>query len=93
MQQTDHLQLTLRLFLEYLLQELKLQITYAEKIHSHPFGTGDTLHFVNNSGINTGGGHVTALGTAGTVTDWYNGQTFSPILHYLLEDRLLQTSH
>jgi phage tail sheath protein FI len=53
-------------------------ITYKENDPLSSIETGDTLHFVNNSGVNTGGGHAAALaGTAGTVTDWYNGQTLS----------------
>ena len=51
-------------------------VTYAESDSLSSIDTGDTLNFVNNSGINTGGGFAVALaGTAGTVTDWYNGQT------------------
>tara|TARA_R110001606_G_scaffold138932_1_gene277323 strand:+ start:1222 stop:3408 length:2187 start_codon:yes stop_codon:yes gene_type:complete len=45
-------------------------ITYAESDSLSSIDTGDTLNFVNNSGIATG-----LVGTAGTVTDWYNGQT------------------
>lgn len=45
-------------------------ITYAESDPLSSIDTGDTLNFVNNSGITTG-----LVGTAGTVTDWYNGQT------------------
>ena len=53
-------------------------ITYKENDPLSSIETGDTLHFVNNSGVNTGGGHADALaGTAGSVTDWYNGQTLS----------------
>ena len=51
-------------------------ITYAESDALSAIETGDTLHFVNNAGVNTGGGFPVALtGTAGTVTDWYNSQT------------------
>ena len=54
------------------------KIDYKENDSLSSFGSGDTIHFVNNSGVNTGGGHVTALpGTAGTVTDWYNSQQLS----------------
>tara|TARA_A100001201_G_scaffold4811_2_gene9249 strand:- start:3344 stop:5548 length:2205 start_codon:yes stop_codon:yes gene_type:complete len=53
-------------------------ITYKENDPLSSFESGDTIHFVNNSGINTGGGHLSPLaGTAGTVTDWYNGQQLS----------------
>ena len=45
-------------------------VTYAESDSLSSIDTGDTLNFVNNSGITTG-----LVGTAGTVTDWYNGQT------------------
>ena len=53
-------------------------VTYKENDTLSSFGSGDTIHFVNNSGVNTGGGHPVALtGTAGTVTDWYNNQQLS----------------
>jgi len=53
-------------------------VTYKENDTLSSFGSGDTIHFVNNSGVNTGGGHAVALtGTAGTVTDWYNNQQLS----------------
>ncbi len=53
-------------------------VTYKENDNLSSFGSGDTIHFVNNSGVNTGGGHPVALtGTAGTVTDWYNNQQLS----------------
>ena len=53
-------------------------ITYKENDSLSSFGSGDTIHFVNNAGVNTGGGHPVALtGTAGTVTDWYNNQQLS----------------
>ena len=45
-------------------------ITYVQSDPNKSFESSDTLFFVNNSGINTG-----STGTAGTVTDWYDGQT------------------
>ena len=48
------------------------KINYKENDSLSSFEKGDTLHFVNNSGINTA-----TAGTAGTVTDWYNNQQLS----------------
>ena len=45
-------------------------LTYVQSDPNRSFEPSDTLFFVNNSGINTG-----STGTAGTVTDWYDGQT------------------
>jgi len=45
-------------------------INYVESNPLAAFEANDTLHFVNNSGINTG-----STGTATTVTDWYDQQT------------------
>ena len=45
-------------------------LTYVQSDPNRSFEPADTLFFVNNSGINTG-----STGTAGTVTDWYDGQT------------------
>ena len=45
-------------------------LTYVQSDPNRSFEPSDTLFFINNSGINTG-----STGTAGTVTDWYDGQT------------------
>jgi len=45
-------------------------INYVELNPLASFESGDSLFFVNNSGINTG-----STGTATTVTDWYDQQT------------------
>ena len=45
-------------------------INYVELNPLASFETNDTLHFVNNSGINTG-----STGTATTIADWYDSQT------------------
>ena len=45
-------------------------LTYVQADAGRSFRTGTTINFVNNSGINTG-----TSGAAGTVTDWYDGQT------------------
>ena len=45
-------------------------ISYAESNPLASFEASDTIHFVNNSGINTG-----STGTVTTSVDWYNNQT------------------
>jgi hypothetical protein len=47
-------------------------ISYKENDPLSSFESGDVINFVNNSGITTG-----IVGTAGTVTDWYNNQQLS----------------
>ena len=51
-------------------------ITYAESDPGKSFEAADTMWFVNNSGVNTGGGTYDTEGwTAASVTDWYDQQT------------------
>ena len=50
------------------------KITYQEGTDYSAFDTSDSLHFVNNSGVNTTGTHSTVY-TPSTVDDWYNQQT------------------
>ena len=51
-------------------------ITYAESDPGKSFEAADTMWFVNNSGVNTGGGTYDTEGwSAATVTDWYDQQT------------------
>ena len=57
------------------MQELKLLIDYVQSDPLRSFQTGATIIPVNNSGINTGKGLGVFAGAAGTVTDWYDGQT------------------
>ena len=50
-------------------------ITYAESDPGKAFEASDTIFFVNNSGVNTGGGTYDTAGfTATTVEDWYDNQ-------------------
>ena len=52
------------------------KIDYAEGDPNKSFVVGNTLHFVNNSGINTGGGGATGrTEPVATQTDWYDSQT------------------
>ena len=52
------------------------KIDYAEGDPNKSFAVGNTLHFVNNSGINTGGGGATGRSEPiATQTDWYDSQT------------------
>jgi phage tail sheath protein FI len=50
-------------------------ITYVQSDPLRSFQSAATIIPVNNSGINTGKGLGVFAGTAGTVTDWYDGQT------------------
>ena len=50
-------------------------ITYVQSDPLRSFQPGSTIIPVNNSGINTGKGIGVFAGAAGTVTDWYDGQT------------------
>mgnify|MGYP003121809205 CR=1 FL=1 len=50
-------------------------ITYVQSDPLRSFQSAATIIPVNNSGINTGKGIGVFAGTAGTVTDWYDGQT------------------
>ena len=67
--------MSLRLYPEYPEQELKLQLTYVQSDPLRSFQPGATIIPVNNSGIDTGKGIGVFAGAAGTVTDWYDGQT------------------
>ena len=52
--------------------------TAVDYVQSDPlksFQPGATIIPVNNAGINTGKGSTVFAGAAGTVTDWYDGQT------------------
>ena len=50
------------------------KITYQEGASYSSFATTDTLHFVNNSGVNTTGS-ADATYSPNTAVDWYNEQT------------------
>jgi hypothetical protein len=50
-------------------------IDYVQSDPLRSFQSGSTIIPVNNSGINTGKGIGVFAGAAGTVTDWYDGQT------------------
>ena len=50
-------------------------IDYVQADPLKSFQSGATIIPVNNSGINTGKGNGVFAGAAGTVTDWYDGQT------------------
>ena len=50
------------------------RITYAEANAAAAFAAGQTLHFVNSSGINSLGLNAGTM-TASTITDWYDSQT------------------
>ena len=50
-------------------------IDYVQSDPLRSFQSGSTIVPVNNSGINTGKGLGVFAGAAGTVTDWYDGQT------------------
>jgi len=50
-------------------------IDYVQSDPLRSFQSGSTIIPVNNSGINTGKGLGVFAGAAGTVTDWYDGQT------------------
>jgi len=53
-----------------------IAITYAEGDAGRSFEASDTLWFVNNSGINTGGGGASGASvSATTAADWYDAQT------------------
>lgn len=56
-------------------QNTETAITYAQSDPLRSFQPGSAIIPVNNSGINTGKGIGVFAGTAGTVTDWYDGQT------------------
>ncbi len=51
-------------------------LVYAEADPGRSFESTDAVWFVNNSGINTGGGGATAVSaTASSAEDWYDNQT------------------
>ena len=56
-------------------QNTETAITYVQSDPLRSFQPGATIIPVNNSGINTGKGLGIFAGAAGTVTDWYDGQT------------------
>ena len=49
-------------------------IAYAQNNSTSEFQAADTIYFTNNSGISTGNGSVTAVGTK---QDWYDQQTLA----------------
>ena len=50
-------------------------LTYAESDPGRSFEASDTIFFVNNSGVNTGGGTYDTAGfTAASISDWYDQQ-------------------
>jgi len=51
------------------------KINYTQNTQFASFDTSDSLHFVNNSGINTGLSATLAAYTPVTVDDWYDQQT------------------